>query len=328
MIYPQVIIMTRGNILVFKAWVRQKYCVNLSFWTVLARNVIISFKTGETGIMSVKKIPLAGVIGSPIAHSKSPVLHKYWLKNYGILGDYIPMDVTRDDLADVIGMLPKMGFVGVNITIPHKEAVLGFADLVTDRAALMGAANTLIFCEDGKIHADNTDGYGFIENLRHGAPDWQAETGPVAIIGAGGASRAVITALLDAGATEIRLTNRTRNRADNLQCEFGSKLHVYDWVKAGNMLEGAATVVNTTSLGMVGKPEFRIPLDALSSKSVVTDLVYAPIDTQFLVKAREKGCKTVDGLGMLLHQAVPAFERWFGQRPEVNEDLRNAVLSA
>lgn len=278
--------------------------------------------------MSVKKIPLAGVIGSPIAHSKSPALHKHWLKSYGISGDYIPMDVKRDDLASVIKTLPKMGFVGVNITIPHKEAVLDLADLVTDRAALMGAANTLIFRKDGKIHADNTDGYGFVENLRQGASGWQPKLGPAAVFGAGGASRAVIASLLEVGVTEVRLANRTRNRADSLQREFGSKVHVYDWVKAGNMLEGAATVVNTTSLGMVGSPEFRIPLDALSSNAVVTDLVYAPLDTQFLIKAREKGCVTVDGLGMLLHQAVPAFERWFGRRPVVDENLRSAVLSA
>jgi shikimate dehydrogenase len=278
--------------------------------------------------MSYHKIPLAGVIGSPIAHSKSPALHKHWLKTYGIRGDYIPMDVSRDDLADVIRTLPKMGFVGVNLTIPHKEAVLELADLVTDRAALMGAANTLIFRKDGKIHADNTDGYGFIENLRQGAPKWNPSIGPAAVFGAGGACRAIIASLLEVGVSEIRLANRTRNRSDNLQKEFGSKIKVYDWVKAGNMLEGAATVVNTTSLGMVGKPEFRVPLDALSEKSVVTDLVYAPLDTELLKTARGKGCKTVDGLGMLLHQAVPAFERWFGKRPEVDDNLRTAVISA
>jgi len=278
--------------------------------------------------MSARKIPLAGVIGSPISHSKSPALHKHWLKTYGISGDYIPLDVARNDLADVIKTLPKMGFVGVNITIPHKEAIIDLADLVTDRAALMGAANTLIFRKDGKIHADNTDGYGFIENLRHGAPDWNPTVGPAAVIGAGGASRAVIASLLEAGVNEIRLANRTRNRAEILQREFGTKIHIFDWVKAGNMLDGASVVINTTSLGMVGSPEFRIPLDGLSSHSVVTDLVYAPLETQLLLKAREKGCKTVDGLGMLLHQAVPAFERWFGTRPEVNDALRKAVLSA
>ncbi len=277
--------------------------------------------------MSDHRIPLAGVIGSPIAHSKSPVLHGHWLKRYGIDGYYIPMDVAQDDLAEVIRTLPLMGFVGVNVTIPHKESVLELADIVTDRAALIGAANTLIFRKDGKIHADNTDGYGFIENLRQGAPDWDPTAGPAAVIGAGGACRAVVASLLEVGVKEIRLSNRTRNRADILKREFGARVKVFDWVKAGNMLDGAATVVNTTSLGMVGKPDFRVPLDALSPKAVVTDLVYAPLDTAFLVKAREKGCATVDGLGMLLHQAVPGFERWFGERPKVDDDLRNAVLA-
>lgn len=277
--------------------------------------------------MSDHRIPLAGVIGSPVAHSKSPVLHGHWLKRYGLEGFYIPMDVAQEDLAEVIRTLPLMGFVGVNITIPHKESVLELADIVTDRAALIGAANTLIFRKDGKIHADNTDGYGFIENLRQGAPDWDPIAGPAAVIGAGGACRAVVASLLEVGVKEIRLSNRTRNRADILKREFGARVKVFDWVKAGNMLDGAATVVNTTSLGMVGKPDFRVPLDALSPNAVVTDLVYAPLDTAFLVKAREKGCVTVDGLGMLLHQAVPGFERWFGERPEVDDDLRNAVLA-
>lgn len=278
--------------------------------------------------MSNTKIPLAGVIGSPISHSKSPALHQHWLKTNGIQGFYIPMEVSRDNLADVIRTLPQMGFVGVNITIPHKEAILEIADLVTDRAALIGAANTLIFRKDGIIHADNTDGYGFIENLRNGTPNWQPKSGPAVVFGAGGASRAIIASLIEVGVTEIRLSNRTRNRADILQKEFGAKVTVYDWVKAGNMMEGAATVVNTTSLGMVGKPEFRIPLDGLPSTAVVTDLVYAPLDTPFLIKARERGCTTVDGLGMLLYQAVPAFERWFGTRPIVDDELRNTVLSS
>ena len=278
--------------------------------------------------MSDRKIPLACVIGSPIAHSRSPALHQHWLNSYGIKGYYIPMDVSQDDLSEVIRSLPLMGFVGANITIPHKEAVLDLADVVTDRAALIGAANTLIFRKDGKIHADNTDGYGFIQNLKQGAPNWNPVSGPAAVLGAGGAARAVIAALMETGVTEIRLSNRTRNRADILKQEFGAKVKVFDWVKAGNMIEGAATVVNTTSLGMVGKPEFRVPLDGLDSGAVVTDLVYTPLETAFLQKARAKGCVTVDGLGMLLHQAVPAFERWFGHRPEVNDALRQAVLSA
>jgi shikimate dehydrogenase len=278
--------------------------------------------------MNVASIPLAGVIGAPVAHSRSPALHGYWLRKYGIKGFYVPLEVAQADLEDVLRAMPRMGFVGANVTIPHKETVLRLADIVSDRAALIGAANTLIFRSDGKIHADNTDGYGFLENLRQGAPGWRADAGPCAVLGAGGAARAVVASLLEAGAEEIRITNRTRNRAEALRAEFGTKVVVYDWVQAGNALEEAATVVNTTSLGMVGKSEFRVPLDGLSPEAIVTDLVYTPLDTALLVRAREIGCRTVDGLGMLLHQAVPGFERWFGVKPEVDAALREAVLAA
>ncbi|WP_373050622.1 shikimate dehydrogenase [Thalassovita aquimarina] len=276
--------------------------------------------------MSVERIPLAGVIGSPIAHSKSPLLHGHWLKTLGIKGFYVPMDVAPDDLENVLRTLPRMGFVGVNITVPHKVAAMQIADLVTDRATLIGAANTLIFREDGKIHADNTDGYGFIENLRQNAPDWDPAAGPAAVLGAGGAARAVVASLLDAGVPEIMLSNRTRARADSLQQDFGSRVKVVEWVQAGNMLEEAATVVNTTSLGMLGKPELRVPLDGLQKGALVTDLVYNPLRTRLLREAEDMGCVTVDGLGMLIHQAVPGFERWFGQRPEVDAATRAVLL--
>lgn len=276
--------------------------------------------------MSESRIPLAGVIGNPIEHSKSPALHGHWLKSMRLRGHYVPMRVEREDLEAVLASLPKAGFVGVNVTIPHKEAVLELADLVTDRAALVGAANTLIFRKDGKIHADNTDGYGFIENLRHGAPGWNPKSGPAAVFGAGGAARAVIASLIEVGVDEIRLSNRTKSRAESLRGEFGTKINVVDWVQAGNMLEGATTVVNTTSLGMVGKPEMRVPLDAFLPGAVVSDLVYAPLITPFLHKAANMGCITVDGLGMLLHQATPGFERWFGKRPVVDDAARQAVL--
>ncbi|WP_371224816.1 shikimate dehydrogenase [Roseovarius sp. 2305UL8-3] len=276
--------------------------------------------------MSDAKIPLAGVIGSPVAHSKSPQLHTHWLKTHGLPGHYIPMDVAPDDLADVIPMLPKMGFVGANITVPHKEKVMELADLVTDRAILIGAANTLIFRKDGKIHADNTDGYGFVQNLKQSAPGWNPKAGPAAVLGAGGAARAVVASLLDVGVPEILISNRTRVRAEALQSEFGKRLRVYDWVQAGNMLEEAATVVNTTSLGMMGKPPLRVPLDGLRKGALVTDIVYAPLKTRLLIEADQMGCVTVDGLGMLLHQAVPAFERWFGVRPQVDSATRAAAL--
>lgn len=276
--------------------------------------------------MSTAKIPLAGVIGSPIGHSKSPQLHGHWLKTNELKGAYIPMDVAQADLREVLLTLPKMGFVGVNITIPHKEAVLEIADLITDRATLIGAANTLIFRRDGKIHADNTDGYGFIENLKAGAPAWRPKEGPAAVLGAGGGCRAVIASLLDAGVPQILLSNRTRVRAEKLAADFGQRIEVVDWVQAGNMIEDAVLTVNTTSLGMIGKPELRVPLDGLRAGSVVTDLVYAPLKTRLLQEAEDAGCTTVDGLGMLLHQAVPAFERWFGVRPTVDAATRAAAL--
>lgn len=283
--------------------------------------------TDDNAERSPVHVPLAGVIGMPVAHSRSPVLHGYWLQKYGLRGHYIPMPVMPEHLAEVLRNLPRAGFVGLNVTIPHKEAVLTLADVVTDRAALIGAANTLIFRADGKIHADNTDGYGFVANLRQNAAGWQPDRAPAAVIGAGGAARAIVASLLDSGVRELRIANRTRMRAEQIKTEFGARIVVYDWAQAGNMLQGAATVVNATSLGMEGKQPLRIPLDALEPGTVATDLVYAPLDTPFLQEARRRGCRTVDGLGMLLHQAAPGFERWFGRRPEVDDATRAAVLT-
>ena len=277
--------------------------------------------------MTESKIPLAGVIGSPIAHSRSPKLHRHWLRTMGLQGYYIPMDVRQEDLAQVIRTLPKMGFVGVNITVPHKEKVMAIADLITDRATLIGAANTMIFRKDGKIHADNTDGYGFLENLRSGAPNWNPKSGPAVVLGAGGAARAVVASLSDVGVPEIILTNRTRVMAEKLKEDFGQRVRVVDLVQAGNVIDDVALVVNTTSLGMLGAPELRVPLDGLTRNTVVTDLVYNPLRTNLLKTAEEAGCTVVDGLGMLLHQAVPAFERWFGVRPVVDAAARAATLA-
>ncbi|MEN9011956.1 MAG: shikimate dehydrogenase [Yoonia sp.] len=274
-----------------------------------------------------KHIPLAGVIGHPIAHSKSPRMHKHWLRRYGLLGDYVPLHVAPSDLETVVRNMPKMGFVGANVTIPHKVDVLQLADQVSDRATLIGAANTLIFKDDGTIFADNTDGYGFMANLRQNAPDWDPKSRPAAVLGAGGAARAISVAMADAGVTKIMLSNRTRAKAEALRAEFGARIQVVDWVQAGNMIEDAATVVNTTSLGMTGQPELRVPMDGLRAGTLVTDLVYTPLRTQLLEKADAAGCITVDGLGMLLHQGVPGFERWFGKRPEVDDDLRRIMLA-
>ncbi len=272
------------------------------------------------------KIPLAAVIGHPIAHSKSPNVHGYWLRKYGLKGHYIPMDIEPDKLSDLLPRLADLGFVGANVTIPHKEKVMEIADLITDRATLIGAANTLIFRKDGRIHADNTDGYGFIENIRQSIPDWNPKSGPAVVFGAGGASRAVLASLLDVGVPKIMLSNRTRIRAEKLKEDFGNRIQVVEWVQAGNVLEDADLVVNTTSLGMTGKPEMRVPLDGLRPGTIVNDLVYTPLQTRLLATAEQQKCRVVDGLGMLLHQAVPGFERWFGKRPEVDENVRAAVL--
>ncbi len=268
---------------------------------------------------------LAGVVGRPVAHSRSPRLHRHWIARHRIAGDYVAMEIAEADLREVFRALPKAGFRGVNVTIPHKRAALDLADEATDRAQRIGAANLLVF-EEGRILADNTDGEGFLSSLRQGAPEWDAAAGPATVLGAGGAARAIIVALLDAGVPEVILSNRTRGNADALRKEFGERIRVVDWVQAGNAVEEGALVVNTTSLGMTGKPQLRVPLDGLRAGQVVTDLVYAPMETRLLREARAAGAVAVDGLGMLLHQAVPAFERWFGVRPQVDEDLRAAVL--
>lgn len=273
------------------------------------------------------QIPRAGVIGNPIAHSLSPKLHSYWLNRYGLEGSYTALKITEDELEKTLRELPSQGFIGANVTIPHKVNVMQFADQITDRAILIGAANTLIFKSDGRIFADNTDGYGFMANLRQGAPNWDPKAGPAAIFGAGGAARAIIVALADAGVPEIIISNRTRPKAEALRDDFGARISVIDWVQADKMLEDANTVINTTSLGMVGGQDFKVPLDNLRKDAVVTDIVYNPLKTPFLLAAEKRGCTTVDGLGMLLHQGVPGFERWFGQRPEVDEATREAVLS-
>lgn len=272
-------------------------------------------------------IPLAGVIGHPVAHSRSPRLHGFWLSRQGLRGHYVPLDVTPDDLATVLTALPRAGFRGVNVTIPHKEAALALATDATDRARRIGAANTLTFRKDGGFDADCTDGEGFIANLAQARPDWRADAGPVAVFGAGGAARAVLDALLAAGATEIRLTNRTRARAQALADAFGPTIRVVDWADAGSITDGAATLVNTTSLGMSGQPPFDLSLTDVAVGTVATDIVYTPLDTPFLRTARAAGADTVDGLGMLLHQAVPGFTAWFGQTPVVDDETRAWVLA-
>jgi shikimate dehydrogenase len=273
------------------------------------------------------KARLAGVIGWPVGHSRSPRLHGYWLEKMGIDGAYLPLAVAPDDLAEVVRVLPKLGFRGVNLTIPHKEAVIPLLDTIDPLAARIGAVNTLIIKEDGTIEGRNTDAFGFLENVRRGAPDWQPQDGPAVVIGAGGAARAVIAALTDAGVGELRLVNRSRDRAERLAQDLGGPIVVGDWNSRADLLDGAALVVNTTSLGMAGQPPLDLDLAALPISAVVTDIVYVPLETPLLAAARQRGNRIVDGLGMLLWQAVPGFTAWFGPQPEVTDALRTFVLS-
>ncbi|TFL17550.1 shikimate dehydrogenase [Jannaschia formosa] len=268
---------------------------------------------------------LAGVIGDPIAHSRSPRLHGHWLRRYGIDGHYVPLHVRAEDLEATLALLPRLGFAGINVTIPHKEAVFALADEVTDRARAVGAANTLTF-RDGRIHADNTDGYGFLANLRQEAPGRDARA-PALVLGAGGAARGVIAALLDEGAERVTLTNRSAGRAEALAELFGPRVVTHPWERAAEALPGHALVVNTTSLGMAGNPPLELDLTGLDPTATVTDIVYTPLETPLLAAARARGNPVVDGLGMLLHQAVPGFRAWFGAEPQVDDALRAAVMA-
>lgn len=268
---------------------------------------------------------LAAVIGDPIAHSRSPRLHGHWLQRYGIPGHYVPLHITPLDLAEALRLLPRMGFVGANVTIPHKLNALALADHVTPLARRIGAANTLTFTDQG-LEADNTDAYGFAQNIADAVPGWSPRR--ASVIGAGGASRAVLAALLDLGATEIRLTNRTPQRALDLAAEFGAPITAVPWSDRSEMLDGCDTLINSTSLGMIGNPALDIDLGLLPADAVVNDLVYTPLETPLLAQARARGHTCVDGLGMLLFQAAPGFERWFGQKPTVDAALRQAVLGA
>ena len=268
---------------------------------------------------------IAAVIGDPIAHSRSPRLHGHWLQRYGIQGHYVPLHVRSADLAQVLDTLPRMGFVGANVTIPHKRDALTLADAVTPLARRIGAANTLSFTDKG-IEADNTDAYGFSQNIAAAVPGWAPRR--VAVIGAGGAIRAVLVALLDLGVQEIRLTNRTSERAQDLALEFGARVVALPWSDRAAMLDNCDTLVNGTALGMVGNPPLELDLRALPVDAVVNDLVYAPRERPLLAQARARGNLCVDGLGMLLHQAAPGFQRWFGREPEVDESLRRAVMAS
>ena len=269
---------------------------------------------------------VAGVMGWPISHSLSPRLHGFWLENLGIDGAYVPMAVEPDRAVEAIRALPSYGFRGCNVTVPLKEIALGAVDMVTDTARRIGAINTIIVGGDGELTGDNTDAYGFLANIQSALPAWRAADGVHVVLGAGGAARAVIVALIDGGAETVRVVNRTRARAEVLAEEIDGRVEVVDWASRHAALTDAATLVNTTTLGMVGKQPLDLALDALPPRAAVNDIVYTPLRTDLLAGAEARGNPVVDGLGMLLHQARPGFEHWFGVAPEVTSALRSFVL--
>ena len=270
----------------------------------------------------------AGVMGWPIAHSKSPVVHTYWLSKYNIAGSYERLAVAPDDLSSSLKELAENGFIGVNLTVPHKERALEFMDEVLEPAKKIGAVNTVFVSKSGKLTGTNTDAYGFMENLRLGAPGYSATSGPAAVLGAGGAARAICVALLDAGVPNIRFINRTRDKAQALEAHLGGKIEVCNWDDKEKAASDATLLVNTTTLGMTGQPSLAFDISSLTENCTVNDIVYAPLETELLANAKARGLKCVDGLGMLLFQAQPGFEKWFGYKPEVTEELRRHVLSA
>lgn len=275
----------------------------------------------------MKTTPVVAVLGYPIQHSKSPKMHGYWLNQAGVSGHYVPLEIHPDNFDEALKNMPKLGFRGANVTIPHKERALEIANFVTERAKRIGAANTLYFDENDKIYADNTDGYGFITNLKNGAPNWCAASGSALVLGAGGASRAVLDALITEEIPKIYLTNRTVERAQSLAKEFGNTVEVVDWNDKNTVLSDVRTIVNTTSLGMNGDGDLGLDFSMLTSKMTITDIVYTPLETDLLRHAKQRGCTCVNGLGMLIYQGIPGFENWFDATPVVTDELRELLLS-
>jgi shikimate dehydrogenase len=270
---------------------------------------------------------LAGLMGSPVLHSRSPKLHNYWLAQHKLAGTYLPLAIPAQRLRAALRALPALGFSGCNLTIPHKEAALEIVDRVDPVARRIGAINCVVVAPDESLEGQNHDAFGYIESIREAQPTWRADAGPIVVIGAGGGARAVLVSLIDQGAREIRLVNRTSARAMALQRELGGPIQALPWEDRDAALAGAAMLVNTTSQGMVGAPPLELALDALPPRALVSDIVYIPRETSLLAAARKRGNPTVNGLGMLLHQARPAFHAWFGIMPEVTPELR-AVIEA
>jgi shikimate dehydrogenase len=276
------------------------------------------------------KTRIAGIMGWPVAHSRSPALHNFWLAEHDVDGVYVPLPVLPERLPQALRALPVLGFRGCNLTLPHKELALTVVDRIEPLARRIGAINTIVVAPDGSLEGSNSDAYGFRENLRDGAPDWNRATGHAVVLGAGGSARAVVAALCDAQVPHIRIVNRTLPRAEALARDLASPgiaITVHDFAERHEVLANAGLLVNTTSLGMAGQPTLDLDLSALPHPAVVVDIVYVPLETPLLAAARQRGHRTVDGLGMLLHQGRPGFEAWFGMPVQVTPELRAAVLA-
>jgi shikimate dehydrogenase len=268
---------------------------------------------------------LAGVIGMPVVHSRSPTIHNFWLNACGIRGAYVPLAVSPDRLKDALPGLVALGFRGCNVTMPHKQTAMPLLHRVNETAQRIGAVNTIVVEEDGTLSGFNNDGNGFVQSLRDTKPDWRADAGPILLLGAGGAARAVVVALLENGARQIRIANRTAEKAQAIAKEFGPAVTSIGWADRNAAIAEPALLVNCTDRGMVGKPALDIDLTRLAPTTLVADLIYTPLETPFLADARQRGCVTVNGLGLLLNQARLAFKAWFGVLPDVTPELLKAV---
>jgi shikimate dehydrogenase len=278
-----------------------------------------------TAMTHTDRFLLAGVMGDPVMHSRSPKLHNYWLTKYGLTGAYMPLALAREHLRAALRALPALGFSGCNLTIPHKEAALKIVDTVDPLARRIGAVNCVVVATDGSLEGQNHDAFGYIESVREAQPGWRADTGPIVVIGAGGGARAVLVGLIDQGAREIRLVNRTMARAEALANELSDSITALSWEERERALEDAAMLINATNQGMVGEPPLDLAIDRLPVSALVSDIVYIPRETALIAAARTRGNPMVNGLGMLLHQARPAFQAWFGIMPEVTPELRAMI---
>lgn len=268
---------------------------------------------------------LAGIIGMPVAHSRSPVLHNYWLNAHGIRGAYVPLAVAPERLKEALPGLVALGFRGCNVTMPHKQTAMALLHRVNDTARRIGAVNTIVVEEDGTLSGFNNDGNGFVQSLRDVKPDWRADAGPILLLGAGGSARAVVVALLENGATQIKIANRTAEKAQAIAKEFGPSVTSIAWADRNAAMAEPALLINCTDQGMIGKPALDVDLARLAPATLVADLIYTPLETPFLAQARERGCVTVNGLGLLLNQAKLAFKAWFSVLPDVTPELIKAV---